>query len=476
MAHPSDRLDPAVLKLAGVLVVGALAPLLDSTIVNVALRSLAHDLHTSLATVQWVASAYLLALVMAVPLTGWAQARYGGKRIWLTALALFLAGSLLSANAWNIGSLIIFRALQGFAGGLMMPILTTMIMQAAGGRRIGKLMAVITLPALLGPILGPVLGGLILGHLNWPWIFYVNIPICVTALLLARHAVPADKPHRALRLDWPGLLMLSPALAALIYGLTQVGEQGGVLRAGVIAPVAAGVLLLIGFIARALRTADPLIDLRLLRIRSFAASCVLLFASGLALFGSLLLLPIFYQQLRGETVISTGLLLAPQGLGSLLARPVGALTDRTGPRPVIFGGLALAALAAVAFSFAGPDTPMSVLSVVLVVLGFGISSTNMAVMVGAYRDLSTDQIPHASSVTRVLQQLGGAFGAAVIAVVLQRQLTTHPAAQQTIAFAHTFWWIAAFAALAIIPTLLLPRIHRQKNAHPATATSARPVG
>jgi MFS family permease len=252
-------------------------------------------------------------------------------------------------------------------------------------------------------------------------------------------------------------VILSPALAALIYGLTQIGQQGGFLRTGVIVPMAAGTLLLAAFIARALRTANPLVDLRLFRIRSFAASCALLFSSGLALYGSLLLLPIFFQQLRGETVIATGLLLVPQGFGSLLARPVGALTDRTGPRPIIFGGLTLAALAALAFSFAGTHTPISVLSVILVVLGFGISSTNMAVMVGAYRDLNAQEIPHASSATRVVQQLGGAFGAAVTAVVLQHQLATHPAAQQAHAFSHTFWWIAAFAVVAIIPALLLPR-------------------
>lgn len=468
MSQPPGRLDPAVLKLAGVLVFGALAPLLDSTIVNVALRTLAGDLDTSLATVQWVASAYLLALVVAVPVTGWAHARYGGKNLWLAALVMFLVGSVLSANAWSIGSLIAFRVMQGFAAGLMMPIMVTMIMRAAGGRRVGKLIAVITLPALLGPILGPVIGGLILGHLSWRWIFYVNVPLCIAAFLLARRAVPPDPPGRAPRLDWPGLVLLCPALAALTYGLTQVGDQGGFLHPRVLVPVAAGVVLLAGFTARALHTTDPLIDLRLLRTRSFAASCVLLFASGLALFGSLLLLPIFFQQLRGQTVIATGLLLAPQGLGSLIARPIGALADHTGPRPVILASLTLTAAAALAFSFAGQHTPVLLLSGILVVLGFGISSANMGVMVGAFTDLSADQLPHASSVTRIVQQLGGAFGAAVIAIVLQHQLTTHPAPQPALAFTHTFWWIAAFALLAVIPTLLLPRTHHDTTRREAT--------
>jgi EmrB/QacA subfamily drug resistance transporter len=464
MSESSDRLDPAVLKLAGVLVVGIVAPLLDSTVVNVALRTLSRELATSLATAQWVASAYLLAVVVAVPVTRWAQVRYRAKRLWLAALAIFLAGSVASANAWGIGALIAFRVMQGFAAGLMMTGMVTMVMQAAGGRRIGKLVALITLPALVGPILGPVVGGLILGHLSWRWIFYLNVPICLAAFLLAWRTVPADRPGGSARLDRIGLLLLSPALAALTYGLTQVAEKGGFAHASVIIPLAAGMGLLTLFIAHALRVADPLIDLRLLRTRSFAASCALLFASGLSLFGSLLLLPIFFQQLRGQTVIATGLLLAPQGLGSLIARPVGAVTDHVGPRPVIFGSLVLTAAAALAFSFAGSHTSVLVLSAILVVFGFGISSANMGVTVGAFTDLTQEQIPHASSMVRVFQQLGGAFGAAMIATVLQRQLAAAGVAGQPTAFSHTFWWIAACALLAAILALLLPRAHREPSA------------
>src|SRR4051812_559507 len=160
----AEELDPDLLKLAGILVVGALAPLLDSTIVNVALGTLGRDLHTSLAAVQWVVTAYLLALAMTIPATGWLAGRYGAKRMWLLSLALFLAGSVLCGVAWNAGSLIAFRVVQGVGGGLMLPILQTLLMRAAGGRQVGRLMATITIPALVGPILGPVIGGLIIGR------------------------------------------------------------------------------------------------------------------------------------------------------------------------------------------------------------------------------------------------------------------------------------------------------------------------
>jgi EmrB/QacA subfamily drug resistance transporter len=451
-----DRLEPAVLKLAGVLVLGAMAPLLDSTIVNVALHTLGTELGAPVATVQWVSTGYLLAMATAVPGSGWLTDRFGAKRLWLAAQALFLAGSVLSGAAWDIGSLIGFRVVQGIGGGLMLPLLQTLLVQAAGGRRLGRLLAVVTLPALAGPILGPVLGGLIAGHLSWRWIFYVNVPLCLLAIVLAWRLLPEDPPGKASRLDVPGLLLLSPGVAAVVYGLSTMGTDGpGSPRA--LVPLAAGLVLLAAFTRHALRSTGPLVDLRLFRTRSFAASSALLFLSGLALFGSMLLLPLYYQQLRGEGVVAAGLLLAPQGLGSLLARGTGGLADRLGPRPVVLGGIALTAAGTLPFALGGQHTNGLLLAIALVVRGAGLSAANMAVLVGAYRDLPPERISHASSTTRIVQQIGGSFGTAVLAVVLQRQLTAHPGtAGQVTAFGHTFAWAVAFAALAVVPALLLP--------------------
>ncbi len=194
--------------------VGALAPLFDTTIVNVAVDTLGRDLHTSVTAIQWVVTGYLLALGMVIPLSGWSVARFGGKRMWMLGVALFLVGSVLSGAAWNISSLIAFRVLQGIGGGLMMPIVQTLIVQAAGGRRLGRLMAVVTTPALVGPILGPVLGGMIVGNLSWRWIFYFNVPICVAAPVLAWRGLPTVPPHGKQRLDVLGLILLPPALAS----------------------------------------------------------------------------------------------------------------------------------------------------------------------------------------------------------------------------------------------------------------------
>ncbi|MEV5961119.1 MDR family MFS transporter [Kribbella sp. NPDC051952] len=443
-----DRLDRAVLKLAAVLVVGALAPLLDSTIVTVAIHTLGIELHASVSTVQWVSTAYLLALAIAIPVTGWSADRFGAKRMWIVALALFLTGSMLCGIAWNIGSLIAFRVIQGLGGGLMLPILQTLLLRAAGRERIGRLMSVITLPALIGPILGPVIGGVLVGHLSWRWIFYVNVPICVVAIVLAVRVLKPDPEPTNAALDVPGLLLVSPALASIIYGLTQVGEHGGFGHVTVLVPIIAGLLLLLAFALRK----SPLIDLTLFRTRSFAASTSLLFLTGFGLYGAMLLLPLFYQQARGETVTAAGLLLIPQGIGSLIARVAGGLSDRFGPRPIVLAGIALTTLGTIPFAFTG--TSYTLLAIALVIRGAGLSAVNLAVMVGAFRDLEPSQISHASSATRIMQQLGGAFGAATLAVILQSQLLGHGSAA---AFAHTFVWAIAFTVIAAVPAVLLPR-------------------
>jgi EmrB/QacA subfamily drug resistance transporter len=452
------RLDPAVLKLAVVLVLGALAPLLDSTIVNVALRTLGHDLGAPVATVQWVTTGYLLALSAAIPLTGWSVERFGARRMWLFALCLFLTGSVLCGLANGPGTLIAFRVLQGVGGGLMLPVMQTLLLRAAGGRSLGRLMAVVTLPALAGPILGPVVGGLIVGHASWRWIFYVNVPLCLAAVLLALRHVPADPPRGDRRLDLTGLLMLSPALTAVVYGLAQTDRPAGFAAPRVLVPVVAGVLLLAASVLRAVRIPEPLVDLRVFTSRSFSASTALLFLSGLSMFGSMLLLPLYYQQVRGASVVAAGLLLAPQGVGSLLARVAGGLTDRLGARPVVLTGIALTVLGTLPFALPGQRPGAVLLALALVVRGAGLSAANLAVMVGAYDGLPRPRIPHASSVTRIAQQIGGSFGTAVLAVILVRQLTTHAPAT---AYAHTFTWSLAFTALAIVPAVLLPRRNRE---------------
>jgi EmrB/QacA subfamily drug resistance transporter len=469
-----ERIDPAIVKLAVVLLVGVMAVQFDTTIVNVAIHRLVVDLHASVASTQWVVTAFVLALALVVPVSGWAMRRFGAKQVWLASLSLFGIGSVLCSVSWSLGSLIGFRVLQGAGGGLMLPILQTLLVRAAGGRGLGKLMGIVSLPLVLGPILGPVLGGLIVSHLSWRWIFWVNLPLCAAGLVLAWRRLSPTRPDRdAPRLDVGGLTLLSPALAAVIYGLSELGTHAGIDDPSVIVPLALGATLLAVFAAHGLRTrARPVIDLRLFSSRPFSAASALLFLFGLSLYGAMLLLPLYYQQVRGASALIAGALLAPQGLGMLLTRSkAGALTDRLGARPVALAGFALAALGSIAYTQVSPDTSIVLLAVSLVIRGAGLGAITIPVMAAAYQGVASQRTADASSATRIIMQIGGSFGTAVLAIILQTQITTHahggPAGLAP-AFAATFWWSLGLTALAVLPALALPSRRRAKT-RPAPA-------
>jgi EmrB/QacA subfamily drug resistance transporter len=459
MSTGTDKIDRNTFVTALVLVVGGLAVIFDTTIVSVALHTLAQELNSSVAVIQWVSTGYLLALGATIPLVGWAQARVGGKRLWMIALVIFAVGSIAASLAWSAPSLIAFRVLQGIGGGLMMPLMATLAVQAAGGRSLGKLMAVVSLPAALGPILGPVLGGIILSQLDWRWLFWVNVPFCVVGLVLARRFLPADGPASRVRLDILGLGLLAPALVGILYGLSNVGKDGGFGRPDVWAPAVGGVLLLAAFVVAALRRPErALLDVGLLRRRGLASSSAVLFLSGASLYGSMLLLPLSFQSVRGADALAAGLILIPQGVGTLLSRTLaGRLTDSVGARLVALVGFAVTGAATVPFALAGTSTNEWWLMAVLLVRGVGLGAITIPVMSVAFVGLERSEVPHASIITRLAQQIGGAFGTAILAVILQTGLVgAATPAEVAAAFDDAFWWAIGFAVVAMAVALFLP--------------------
>src|SRR6478609_10588144 len=195
-AEPDGKLDRRILTIASVVVLGAIMSILDTTVVNVAINTLARDFHTDLPTIQWIVTGYTLALATVIPVSGWAADRFGTKRIYMLSITLFVAGSALSGAAWSAGSLIAFRVLQGLGGGMIMPAGMTILSKAAGPQRMGRVMGVVGVPMLMGPIIGPILGGWLVDDVSWRWIFFINIPIGIAALLMSRRVLPRDEPQR----------------------------------------------------------------------------------------------------------------------------------------------------------------------------------------------------------------------------------------------------------------------------------------
>jgi EmrB/QacA subfamily drug resistance transporter len=485
-APSPDKIDPKVLKTALILVVGFMAVIFDTTIVSVALHTLSAQLHAPVSTIQWVTTGYLLALGIAIPLSTWGMRRFGAKRLWMAALAVFLIGSIGSSLAWNVDALIAWRVVQGAGGGIMFPLLTTLIMQAAGGKALGRTVTIVVLPALLGPILGPLIGGAILTHLSWRFMFWVNVPFCVAGLILAARYLPADKlpAGRKPRLDLRGLALLTPGVAAIILGLSNAGSSAGFAHPSVIVPLVIGVALTAAFTGYALRrtrrNGQPLVDVSLLSHRPVASASAVLFFSGFSLYGAMLLLPLFYQEVRGASALTAGIMLVPQGLGTLLSRGLaGRLTDKIGGRPVSVAGFVIVAAATVPFAFAGPHTNAWLLALWLVIRGFGLGAVTISVMAVAFLGLKKEQISDASVVTRMAQQVGGSFGTAVLAVILSGAVTAHHGSLAT-GFDIAFWWATGFSALAVLLALWLPSAPRKpadppKDQDPASASPARVV-
>jgi EmrB/QacA subfamily drug resistance transporter len=357
-------------------------------------------------------------------------------------------------------------------------------------------MSVVGVPMLLGPILGPVIGGVIVDNASWRWIFYVNLPIVVVALVLAARILPADAGRAdAGRLDWRGLLLLSPGAGLIVFGLSESESQGGFGAPIVWGTALVGVLLVLGFVRHARRTERPLIDVGLFRNPAFAAASLTTFLLGGALFGAMIVLPLYYQVARGESALTAGLLMAPQGLGAAMAMPfAGRLTDRVGGGRVAVFGLIVMTLGTLPFAFIGADTPYGLLAGLLVVRGLGLGSTMMPSMAAAYASLSREAVPRATSAINVVRQVGGSLGTAILAVVLQHQIATklpagqgagngtlarlpenvrvRVAAPLADAFANTFWWAVAMSVLALPAAIVLARSTRPR---PGEEPAAEPA-
>ena len=459
----SAALPPETKRVLTALIIGGMAAVLDTTIVSIALHTLVGALHSTVSQIQWVSTGYLLALGVVIPVVGWAQARFGGKRLWMAALTIFVTGSALCSVAWNADSLIAFRVLQGAGAGMIFPLMMTLAMRAArsvpgGGSSLGRVTATVSLPIAVGPILGPILGGVILNWLSWRWLFLVNVPVIAAGLVLAWRLLPSDRPDPAAgraRLDVTGLALLAPALAGILLGLSNLSEDGGIGHAGVIVPVLAGIALLGAFCVRALAPGgrQPVVDVRLLRLRSLGTASAVLFTAGATMYAGMFLLPLYYQQLHGETVLHAALLLIPQGVGSLAARfTVGKLVARLGARLVTVASFLVTAAATVPFALAGAHASLWLLGGVLLIRGLGIGIVLVPPMSVAYTDVPAAGIPHATMNTRISQQVGASFGTAIVAVALQSLLS----GGATGAFQGAFWWATGITAAALVPAIALP--------------------
>jgi EmrB/QacA subfamily drug resistance transporter len=466
-------LDPHVRRIAIVVVLGSIMTVLDTTIINVALATLSKDLHSPLSDIQWVVSAYLLALAAVIPLTAWAGRRFGAYRVYMAAIILFTLGSALCGLATSTSELIAFRVIQGVGGGMLMPMGMTILVQAAGRENLPTVMSAIGVPMVLAPVFGPTLGGLLLQSVSWHAIFLINVPIGIATVIVATRLLPRVRPQPgdAGKLDWLGLALAATGTVGVTYGLSQSATSGSFASAAVVWPIVGGLLLIGGFILRSHHVDHPLLDLQLYRIRAYSAASVVMFCLGAALFGAMILMPLYFQLARGEDAIRTGLLLIPQALGSAVGMNRSALaTHRLGAGLTSLCGGIVVAIATIPFLFMTDTTPYLVIATAMVVRGIGIGFAMMPAMTAAFGSVRHDQINDASPQLNVIQRVGGSLGTAVVAVVLQDKLTHlgAPAGASGIAtaFAQTYWWVLGLSLVSLIPAVVLWRVERRARFAP----------
>jgi EmrB/QacA subfamily drug resistance transporter len=480
-AAPADpnALDRETMVVAGVVLLGAIMSILDTTIVNVAIDRLSIDFKASLTTIQWVVTGYTLALAAVIPATGWAADRFGTKRIYIASLLLFMLGSALCAVAWSAGSLIAFRVLQGVGGGMIMPAVMTIMTKKAGPHRMGRVMGILGVPMLVAPIVGPILGGWLVDDASWRWIFLINVPIGVIAVILAQMVLERDVPEPSHRLDWLGMALLSPGLTLFIFGLAESASGGfGQLKSW--APIVAGVALIAAFFWHSWRKGGgALIDIKTFTHTRAGAAAGTFTLFAIAFFGALLLIPLYYQVVRGASALEAGLLLAPQGIGAMITMPLaGKLTDRYGPNLWPACGIPLLVIGIAPFAFVTDTTSYVLLCSFSFVLGLGMGFSMMPTMTAAMQAVPAAAIARTSTAMNIIRQGGASIGTAILSVILTAEITAQlghhgggggletirqlgPAQQEAIkgplasAFASTFVWAVVLLGIAFIPALAM---------------------
>lgn len=478
-----QRLPAELLKVAGVILLGMLLMQLDGTMVSIALNRLVGELSVSVSTVQWVVTAYLLALMVGMPIAGWAADRFGTRTMWNFSLIGFLVGSLLCGLSNSVWMLIASRVVQGLGGGMMAPVGQAMLVQVGGVQNRARLVSLMAVPAVVGPTLGPVLGGIIVDGLSWRWMFFVNLPLGLIAFLLAGRAMPNIKARSGAGLDVRGVVLLVPGLVAVVYGLSQATTLGFD-SVPVVVALVAGAAMIAGFALHAARpNVDALVPMGLFRYRGFATSTALLLLLGLTM-GAGFLDPLFLQQVHSETALRAGLLLVPAGIGSAIASlSMGRAFNRIGPMRVGTAGLVCAIVGRLTFTQFDATTSTFVIMAAMFITGVGFGMMVLSMTTALYIGLPLDQLSRATSGSRVFQQVGLSAGTAVIGVVLQFQLTRHQGGSPgggadldglTQAYSNTFWWSVAFLVLAIVPTLLLPKRMTETPVAAKTDSAARP--
>ena len=406
------------------LMLGMMLAALDATIVATALPTIVGDLG-GLDRLSWVVTSYLLAQTVVTPLYGKFGDLFGRKTLFQIAITVFLVGSVLCGVAGTIGQLIVFRAVQGMGAGGLIVLAQAIIADVVSPRERGRYQGYFGAVFGMATVIGPLLGGFFTAHLSWRWVFYVNVPVGIVALLVTSATLPANSRRRNVTIDWAGTALLSAAITALVLLTTWGGNDYGWLSPTILG-LGAGVVVLVAaliFVER--RVAEPALPLRLFRLRTVSVACALSFVVGIPMFGATTYLPTFLQVANGASASNSGLLLVPLMIGLISASMVvGQVVSRTGRyRAFPIAGMAVASLGMFLLSTLGVDSSRLQSASYMVVVGIGIGLVMQVLIVSSQNEAPLEDLGVATSTVNFFRSVGGSVGVAVFGSMVSARLT-----------------------------------------------------
>jgi len=450
---------------ATIFVIGLFMDIMDTTIINVALPTLARDFHATAASTEWVVLGYLLSLAVWIPASGWIGDRFGTKRTFLFALFAFTAASAMCGQAQTLAQLNVFRVLQGVGGGMLAPVGTTMLFRAFPPLERAKASTVLVIPTVLAPALGPILGGWLVTDHSWRWIFYVNLPLGLFGFAFGWLYLKEHREPSAASFDLPGFLLSGGGLALVVYALSQ-GPEIGWLAGRVVVTGVVGVACFTVLVLVETRVAHPMLQLRLLSERMFRNANIVTALSYGGFLGVLFLLPQFLQGLRGISALQSGLTTFPQAIGVILSSQIaGRLYHRVGPRRLVVSGLILVTSISVVFMFLTLTTSLWWIRLIMFVRGFGMAFTFVPLQAATYANVSRADTGRATAIFSATRQVSASLGVATLATVWIGRTKAMvgsaggvPAAVQHAqlrGFQQAFFAAAVIAGLAVLSALLV---------------------
>ena len=391
----------------------------DATIVNVTLPTIGREFHVTPTAIDSIAISFLVSLAVFIPASGWLGDRFGSKRVLLIAIVVFTGASALCGIASNLGELVAFRILQGAGGGMLAPVGMAMLFRVFPPEERVRAAAILTVPTTLAPALGPVLGGLLTTDLSWRWVFYVNLPIGAAAFLFGLLFVVEDRQPHPGRFDLPGFLLSGFGLGLLMYGASE-GPLKGWHSADVLATVATGAVLLAAMVAVELRTADPMVNLRLFGDRLFRSNNGVMVLASIAFLGTLYAISLYYQDGRGLSALGSGLSTFPEALGVMAGAQLATrwLYPMLGPRKHITVGLIGIAISIGLLALLGPGTSLWWARLLMLTLGVAMGQVFVPVQAAAFATITPAATGRASTMFNAVRQLGGAIGVAVLTTAI----------------------------------------------------------